>query len=90
MVSGIWYPTSSPAHVSIVETEAVTVEVSEVGAIAVAAIAAAWLWFTHVAYADSTNSIGKKAADNVTDSAASKRSALMLSLSRKITFSLSN
>jgi hypothetical protein len=33
---------------------------------------------------------GKKAADNATDSAASKRSALIISHSRKITFSLSN
>ena len=46
--------------------------------VAAAAIAAAWLVFTQVAYAVSTANTGKKAANSKTDNAASERSLFIL------------
>jgi hypothetical protein len=41
-------------------------------------MAAAWFVLTHVAYADSANNAGKKAADVNTNNAANKRSGFIL------------
>jgi hypothetical protein len=80
-VTGIEYEESSPAHVSNV----VTVGVSPCGVgAAAAAIVAAWAADTQAASALFGNSIGKKALNSSTDSAANERSVFILSLSREV------